>query len=144
MRFWDSSAIVPLLVYESDSRRMLALFRADPHMVVWWASVVECSAALARREREAAMDGAGAVRALARLERLQRRWDEVQPVVAVRTLARRLLRVHPLRTADSLQLAAALTLAGGEPAGLEFVSLDRRLADAAAREGLPVVGPLAT
>ena len=140
MRFWDASAVVPLLVQEPDSRRMLALFRSDPQMVVWWTTAVECTAALARRERELALDEQATQRAMGRLGRLERRWDEAQPVEQVRHLARRLLRTHPLRTADSLQLAAALTVAGDRAHGLQFVCLDRRLASAAAREGLAVTG----
>ena len=47
---------------------------------------------------------------------------------------------HPLRTADALQLGAALVAADGDPQSLELVTLDRRLADAARREGFPVLG----
>jgi hypothetical protein len=57
----------------------------------------------------------------------------------VREGARRLLRVHPLGTADSLQVAAALVAAEGVPSSLPFVYLDGRLRAAAAREGLPVL-----
>jgi len=63
----------------------------------------------------------------------------VQPVQSARRAARRLLRVHPLRVADALQLAAALVGCEGNPATLEIVSLDDRLIDAARREGFPVV-----
>jgi hypothetical protein len=47
--------------------------------------------------------------------------------------------VHPLRAADSLQLAAAIIAAEREPTTLEFVSLDDRLGEAASREGFRVV-----
>ena len=93
MRFWDASAIVPLLVDEPQSGRMLGLFRTDPHLVVWWATTVECVAAVARREREGALDSRAATSALNRLDRLARRWDEVQPVADVRSAARRLLQI---------------------------------------------------
>jgi hypothetical protein len=63
----------------------------------------------------------------------------VLPAAARRDEAMRLLRVHPLRSADALQLAAALAGADGEPSAREFVCLDARLADAAAREGLRVL-----
>jgi hypothetical protein len=53
------------------------------------------------------------------------------------------LRDHPLRTAGALQLAALLTVAGDDRDGPEFVCLDHRLADAAIREGLPVIGTAA-
>ena len=68
-------------------------------------------------------------------------WQEVLPVPVVRRTAMRLLRVHPLRAANSLQLAAAVVLAEGHPAGVPFVTLDARLALAADREGFTVVRP---
>ena len=43
--------------------------------------------------------------------------------------------------ADALQLGAAIVAAEGEPASLEFATLDRRLADAAAREGFQILSP---
>jgi predicted nucleic acid-binding protein len=75
-----------------------------------------------------------------RLRRLAVAWQEVLPVDPVRTTAQRLLRVHPLRAADALQLAAAVVASEHDAASLPFVCLDDRLAEAAAREGFPVVG----
>jgi hypothetical protein len=48
------------------------------------------------------------------------------------------LRTHPLRSADSLQLAAAIHAAEGEPQSLEFLSLDDRLNEAASRESFRI------
>ena len=62
-------------------------------------------------------------------------WNEIQPVVAVRSAARRLLRVHALRAAGAFQLAAAVVAAEGQPSSLEIVTLDEQLAAAARREG---------
>ena len=107
-------------------------------MVVWWATELECVSAVSRREREGVMPIAASVMALDRLDALSERWLEVQPTSEVRTLARRLLRVHPLRMADALQLAAALVVNARGNGWLPFVSLDERLAGAARREGLRV------
>jgi hypothetical protein len=60
-------------------------------------------------------------------------------VETVKSQARRLLRLHPLRAADAMQLAAALEWAGGRPAGQLIHTLDAQLALAAAREGFLVV-----
>ena len=139
MKFWDASAIVPLMVSEQASSPLLDLLEQDPVMVVWWGTPVECVSAIARREREAALTVAEASAALERLRSLVVGWNEVQPVDPVRGTAQRLLRVHPLRAADGLQLAAAILAAEHEPAALEFVSLDERLNDAASREGFRVV-----
>ena len=111
-------------------------------MLVWWGTPVECTAALARREREGALSVADTGAALERLRDVAAAWQEIVPSDAVRSTAQRLLRVHPLRAADSLQLAAAIIAAEHEPRTLEFVSLDARLNEAASREGfrVPAVG----
>ncbi len=139
MKFWDASAIVPLLVEEPPSAALLALIERDPVMLVWWGTPVECISALARREREGALADADATRAIDRLRRIAAGWQEVLPYDGVRSTAQRLLRVHPLRAADALQLAAAILASEHEPESLEFVCLDERLNDAAGREGFPVV-----
>ena len=113
----------------------------DPEIVAWWGSTVECTSAVARRERDGALTADAAARALDLLRDLALGWQEVLPSDAVRTTAQRLLRVHPLRAADSLQLAAAIIAAEREPSTLDFVGLDDRLNDAARREGFRVVRP---
>ena len=138
MRFWDSSAIVPLLTEESGREPLLAILESDPVMVVWWGTPVELASALSRRERDGGLTSAEVTSAIERLRALERAWHELIPTDALRGRARRLLRVHALRAADSLQLAAALRIAGDDPASVVFVSLDRRLVDAARREGLDV------
>ncbi len=141
MRFWDSSAIVPLLVEEPSSGAVQRLFGEDPEIMVWWSTGIECVSALARQERDSALPSPAFGEALRRLEALALAWQEIQPVTAVRTTATRLLRVHALRTGDALQLAAARVAAEDVPATLPFVTLDARLALAAEREGFPVIQP---
>ena len=140
MRFWDSSAIVPLLVAEAATKAMQAIAREDPVMLVWWATEVECVSAIARLEREGDLSSDATLVALERLDAMAEGWSEVQPVEAARRAARRLLRVHSLRAADALQLAAAVVAAEGHTASLEIVTLDDRLVDAARREGFVVLG----
>jgi len=137
MRFWDASAIVPLLLAEPPREGLLELLERDPVMVAWWGTPVECASAIARREREGALSPEEATRALDRLRILARSWQEVVASEGVRTVSQRLLRTHPLRSADSLQLAAAIVAADGDPSSLPFVCLDERLCGAAAREGFP-------
>lgn len=139
MKYWDSSALVPLCVDEASSPRMREIYRADPTVVTWWGSEIECVSAFARLEREGAMTTEMVSEAVARLRSLGAAWHEVQPTQALRDTAVRLLRVHPLRSADSVQLAAAVIAADREPAALDIVSLDARLASAARREGFTVV-----
>ncbi len=141
MRFWDSSAIVPLLVDEPTSPAILAAVEQDPELVVWWATELECVSAIARRERDDALDARAAAVSIHRLSLLAMSWRQVEPTVQARQTAARLLRVHPLRAADALQLAAAVVVAAGEPGTFPFVTLDERLALAAQREGFPAVEP---
>ena len=140
MRFWDASAIVPLLVAEETTSRMRALASQDPDMLVWWGSHVECTSALARLRRSDMLDARTFAIASDRLKRFGETWHEVEPSEMVRETAMRFLRVHPLRAADSLQLAAAFVAAEHRPGSLEFVSLDERLAEAAEKEGFPILG----
>lgn len=144
MRFWDTSAIVPLLVDQATSAATLRAYRLDPDVVVWWATAVECVSALTRLEREGSMAGGEVGAALDRLGDIARAWHEVQPTDRVRQVAGRLLRVHPLRAADAFQLAAAIASSEDRPGSIAFVTLDVRLAEAADREGFAVVGPAAS
>ncbi len=139
MRFWDSSALVALQVEQAMTARVRELYAADSVVIAWVLSDVEVQSALRRLER----DGAITARALRDLVRhYDALWDGVHvidAVGAVRTRAKRLLGVHPLRAADAVQLAAALIAAYDDPQALEFACLDARLAGAAEREGFAVV-----
>lgn len=139
MRFWDSSAVVALLIAERATEAVQRLYGDDPLVAAWWATEVECVSALVRREREGEIDPDALSAALARLDELRSLWHEVDPGTRLRQTARRLLRSHDLRAADALQLAAAITASEGRPESLELVTLDDRLARAAEREGFPVV-----
>lgn len=143
MRFWDSSALVPLLVQERLSGEMGALYAEDPEVLVWWSTSVECVSALARLEREGSLASNGMAAALERLDAIAAAWREVLPIADARRIAIRLLRVHALRAAESLQVAAAIIASELHPATLPLVTLDDRLAAAAEREGFRVVLPAA-
>jgi predicted nucleic acid-binding protein len=108
-------------------------------MLVWWGSEVECVSALARLERGGLLTAPALTRALGRLRRLAASWHEIDPGDAVRETATRFLRVHPLRAADALQLAAAFLASERRPASLAVVTLDERLAAAARKEGFLVI-----
>jgi uncharacterized protein len=139
MRYWDTSAIVPLLVSEPWSSSAEELLRSDQAVVAWWASRIECASALRRRERRRTLDAAGVRRSLDLLDRLAAGWSEVTAGEAVRARAERALAVHPLSAADALQLAAALTWRGEVTERRALVCLDERLRDAASREGFAVL-----
>ena len=140
MRFWDSSALVPLVFDEPTSEEMRRLARDDDETIVWVLSSVEFLSALARLDRSSRGldDLLGGVRRDAM--DLVRRCRLVTQVDAVRQRAERLVSVHALTAADALQLAAALVVSREQPETLEFVTLDKVLARAARLEGFPVLG----
>lgn len=138
MRFWDSSAVMPLLVQEEQSGRRRAQLREDPRMTVWWACRLECSSALNRLRRDGSLSEEGLIRSLGALETLADGWYEVAPTSELRARAWRLLRVHPLRAADCLQLAAALIATSENPSTLPLLTADERLREAAQKEGFLV------
>jgi predicted nucleic acid-binding protein len=139
MKFWDASAIVPLLMAEPTTGTLQALAQKDPMMLVWWATEVECASAIARLERAGALDESAVTGAFDRLSQVAGGWHEVDPTDAVREAAVRFLRVHPLRAADALQLAAAFIAAERRPSSLEVVTLDDRVAGAARKEGFVLI-----
>lgn len=139
MRFWETSALIPLCVAESTSAVARQLLEADPEMAVWWATPVECASALARRRREAAVSPEEETHASAVVARLAAAWFVIAAGSQVLDRATRLVRTHPLRAADALQLAAALVWADEAPVSRELVTLDQRLREAALREGFTVL-----
>lgn len=140
MRFWDSSALLPVLFStEATTAQMNALLRSDPEVMVWWGTSVECHSALNRRYREGGFTSEQIQLVRSRLQSLLGATFEVTPNEGVRAVANRLLAYHPLRAADSLQLAAAVIWAEHMPTGRQFVTLDQRLRIAAQQEGFEVL-----
>jgi uncharacterized protein len=139
MRFWDSSAIIPLCLKEPATEKVRKLAEEDEDVVVWWATRVECISAMARRRREGRLTSQTERQARGALSALAAQWSEVLPTEPVRYRAERLLMVHALRAADVLQLAAALIWTEERTSGAEFVSLDQNLRESALKEGFSVL-----
>lgn len=142
MRFWDSSALVPLVVRQAGSADVEAWIDEDPVVVVWTLTIVEVVSALRRLVRDAALPERAASAAESTAGAILARTHVVADVDRVKAIAVRLLRVHALRGADALQLAAALVWADGAPSDLVVHTLDQRLALAAEREGFRVLPEL--
>lgn len=141
MRFWDTSALVPLVVAEPQTARAQRWLREDATVVVWTLARVEICSALARRRRAEPQSARKIAVARRDVFAAWEQWTEVTAVDVVRRHAERLVETHALRAADALQLAAALVAAEELPGSLTFVTFDRQQADAAEREGFPVLGP---
>lgn len=138
MRFWDTSALVPLITKEDQTPRMQQVIASDRNMAVSFITPVELTSTIWRRGRR--YDQTSFRRSLFKIAELESNWtllDEHEPTIK---LARQLITKHVLRTGDAIQLAAALLLVADHPEDLPFVSLDHDLSRAAREEGFPVVG----
>jgi hypothetical protein len=139
VRFWDASALVPLVVKEEGTELCRGWLREDGEVLLWGLTRVELASAIERRAREGALDRTERRAALRRIERIAEDAHEVSDLTAVRSRALALLARHSLRAADATQLGAALLVADPDPSSLEMAVLDQRLASAAEREGLRVL-----
>ncbi|WP_419166714.1 type II toxin-antitoxin system VapC family toxin [Candidatus Palauibacter sp.] len=138
MRYWDVSALVPLIVSEPGSRLARTWLLEDDHIVTWAWTRTEITSAIERRTREGALTRRQRRTVLGRLRGFAAGWDEVIDVLSVRARANAVLARHPLRAADAGQLGAALLVSEQLSDPLVFLCLDQRLSDAAEREGLGV------
>lgn len=139
MKFWDSSAILPLCLREPRTVALKKLVEKDNAMVAWWTTPTEGFSAFARLRREGVLTLTGEEQARFVLMSLANEWTEMLPSTVVRERAARALLLHPLRAADALQLAAALVWANGHATGYFFVCLDQRLREAARQEGFGIL-----
>lgn len=138
MRFWDSSAVTPLLLEESDSRIREAQLAEDCELLVWYGTRADIESALNLRRRDGSLAAEPERIARRRLALLEDSWAEVEPTRAVRDRSLRLLRTQALRAADAFQLAAALAACSEQPQGFFFYTGDTRLREAAEMEGFTV------
>jgi uncharacterized protein with PIN domain len=139
LRFWDASAILPLIVEEPGSKLARGWLREDQDVMLWGLTRLELASAIERRAREGLLRSPERAAALRRAQRIADDAHEVVDLAAVRARGAAVLARHALRAADAAQLGAALLVADPEYASLTMVVLDRRLAAAAEREGLSVL-----
>ena len=138
MKFWDTSALVPLVVAEPSTPEVVRLLADDADVVVWMLTSVELLSTLGRLGR--AVPDLSDLLPGVRLDALELfgKWAAVTHVEGVRRRAERLVGVHPLTAADAMQLGAALLASGDRPETLDFVTLDQPLARCAQLEGFRV------
>jgi uncharacterized protein len=77
MRFWDSSAVFPIVADDEHSARAAAAYGDDARMAVWCLTPVEVWSALARRRREGLARSPDMRFARKKLEALARSWVEI-------------------------------------------------------------------
>ena len=134
LAFWDTSALVPLCVRQSITPQALALYKIYD-AVVWWATPVEIASALARLVRMKQLDSSDWAKARRLAKRLADSWSVIQPSDTLRAKAMQLVERFDLRAADSFQLAAALEWCEDDPQGRVFLTIDRKLREAALLSG---------
>ncbi|MGH9494446.1 MAG: type II toxin-antitoxin system VapC family toxin [Candidatus Sulfotelmatobacter sp.] len=132
--FWDTSALVPLCVLQPTTASALAL-RKQFEIVVWWATEVEVTSALARLLRMNVLPSLDWRQAHKTAAELAQSWTVVKPSSALRSKAQQIVMNFDLRAGDALQLAAALEWCADSPGGRSFLTADLRLYDAALLSG---------
>ena|ERR1700761_5766512 len=128
--FWDSSVLIPLCITELKSAQSESWF-AQFQTAIWWATPVEMVGALCRAEREGRISSAEYIQAKAKAQIIESNSQIILPGNPLRQQACSFLEQFPLRTADALQLAAAMTWCEAKPKGNVFLSFDDRLRAAA-------------
>jgi len=139
MMFWDSSAILPLCVDESYTECMKSYLLNDPHMAVWWGTYIECISAFTRLLREESFSDENIRNARKPLDELSRSWTEIMPSRELRDQAVIIISLHPLKAADSLQLASARIWSEYKTYKYSFICLYKTLRKAAQKEGFNVL-----
>jgi len=104
VRFWDASAVVPIVIAEPTSAVLRDVADEDPVVALWWGTSVEALSALCRKARDGELDSDGLDGARDRLWAFLEDSHVIAPGDQLRDRAHRLLAVHALRAADALQL----------------------------------------
>jgi predicted nucleic acid-binding protein len=148
LRYLETSALVKLYIAEVGTPAMLHMASplASHELAVLALSQVECVSAIRRRLREGDLQQSAAESVEQQLDRHMALRFLVQPLTdRVLDEAVTLLRRHPLRAFDALQLAGFLVLVSiskPDPADPPvFVSADERLLAAARTEAVEVQNP---
>jgi predicted nucleic acid-binding protein len=139
MRFWDSSALVPLLIREPWSDQVRRLLADDGDIVASIITPIEIQSALWRRRHHGEMAADQHIAAEEAFAKLSESWSEINDLVEVRQVALDLITRHVLRAADALQLGTAIVASNGAPGSLPFVTFGLDLAAAARAEGFTVL-----
>jgi predicted nucleic acid-binding protein len=143
--FLDSSAFIKLFVQEAGTDTIIRLMETteDNRKLISAGTQLEVYAALKRRERDGGIstEDSEAARGILRAEAARMVQQPLNP--AVLEAARQLLDRHELRSADALQLGAAV-VAREMFQGMEitYVSADQRLLNAAKTEHFETLNPV--
>jgi hypothetical protein len=133
--YFDTSALVKLVVVEAGSSQALRLWDSADRVASSVLMYPEARAALKRARRDRRLSDQTLRRAIGRMEQLWERIDRVAVLVDLAVRAGELAHVYDLRGYDAVHLAAAEAVAMED---LVFVAADIDLCTAAGDLGLAV------
>lgn len=131
--------MVPLISKQATSSLVNGLLNEDDEIDAWWGTWTERAVAISRLRREKVPSNDDELMSRILLGLIADAWTEVEPTDDIRLSAVILSQDYPLKTADALQISAALRWCEGDTAGVGFVCLDAQLRRAARDEGFDVL-----
>lgn len=139
MSFWDSSALGSLLLQEANALEIRSIYDQSETFVMWTLTPVEVVSALYQAARTNRISAEGLRQAEQWLKEAIESFNFVKDIEQVKHRAERILRIHPLKAADALQLAAALVYYDDKPQSQLLITLDTKLAQAGFKEGFTIL-----
>jgi predicted nucleic acid-binding protein len=140
--FWDTSALVPLCVFQNASAAAQREHRKYSAKTLWWGTQVEIRSSFARLVRDGEIEQVGFETAVKKWLAISQRARELPPSPRVLEIASELPDKYGVRALDAFQLAAALVWCKEKPRNRPFVCADQRLSEAASEVGFDFVGLL--
>lgn len=143
MIYLDTSALIKRFVDETGSNKVAELVVEQAPASTAALAYVEVYSGLARKQRDGELSAD-------QFDGIRIQFEEGWPSYVrvhlrdeVLHLARDLVGRYPLRALDAVHVASALHLQGLLGFAVTFVAADRRLLDAAGKEGMGIVDPAA-
>lgn len=133
--YFDTSAVIPLIIDEPSSESCKRLWNDATRVVSVRLLYAEARAALARAQRLGRLTRGGLASAVALLDEISSQVDHIDITDPLVRTAGALAEEQQLRGYDAVHLAAAQAVAGGDTV---FASGDQQLISAASRLGLIV------
>jgi predicted nucleic acid-binding protein len=136
--YLDTSSLAKLYIEEEGSESVRSAVREGDMIATSLLSYVEMGSAVYRRLREKRLSKGEANRVLDVFESDWERFGKVSIDAALLKRTHKLLKNHPLRAADAVQLASALYFQEVLEEPVLFYSADRSLLKAARQEKLNI------
>ncbi len=133
--YFDTSAVIPLIISEPSSDRCNRVWNEASRVVSARLLYPEARAALAKAERMGRLTATQRVDAVVELETIMTEVDHIEVTEVLARVAGELAQAHGLRGYDAMHLAAASAVADSD---LVLVTGDSDLANAANSLGIAV------